>query len=291
MTLLRNGAVGLLRICAANPRVSRLADYAHNRLVYERLKTAFIKNGEASRYESTLRRDLVRQFELIDENVPRATSRTDFLYIAETLLSLDCSGEVIECGCYAGASTCKLSLLAAITSRRLRVFDSFCGLPQTQEGNASDFHTRYPARSFAGIWKSGLYGCSRDQVTAALRRFGDSRVCSLYEGWFDRTLNSDNLDGEIALAFVDVDLPESVRTCVEAIWPRLSAGGAFFSHDVAFIKATLELLNPKMWSGKFGEFPPVLFGAGYGLGEYSPHLGFIIKSSDPGYIKSLTLQK
>jgi O-methyltransferase len=42
-------------------------------------------------------------------------------------------GSVVEAGCYVGGSTTNLSIVCAMTGRKLLVFDSFQGLPEPEE--------------------------------------------------------------------------------------------------------------------------------------------------------------
>ncbi|MEW5924723.1 MAG: hypothetical protein AB1746_12120, partial [Candidatus Zixiibacteriota bacterium] len=102
-----------------------------------------------------------------------------------------------------------------------------------------------------------------------------------------------NLPDSIAMAFTDVDLPESARECLRAIWPRMTERGVYFSHDAAFIKVLLTIMDEKLWRDDLGEYPPILFGAGSGLAHSARHLGFAVKGKGlpAEYYKSLTIEK
>jgi len=91
----------------------------------------------------------------------------------------------------------------------------------------------------------------------------------------------------------DVDIASSAKECLVAIWPLISDEGVYFSHDVAYIKVLQAILDENLWRDIFKEFPPILFGAGYGLGDSSPHLGFMVKgkSVTAEYINSFTIEK
>jgi hypothetical protein len=198
----------------------------------------------------------------------------------------------VECGCFQGGSTCKLSILAKMTGRRLVVFDSFEGLPDVDEHNKQDLHMRHDRQWFIG-WQKGHWAGPIDVVTANLKQWGEFDVCTLVKGWFEHTMTDGNLPPRIALAFVDVDIPSSVRQCIEPIWPRLHRGGAFFSHDVGFIKVLQTLTDPAMWRDRFQEPVPILFGAGYGMGDTARMIGYMLKGTDLSvdYIKNLTIEK
>ena len=271
---------------------SQLIMTAHARAVYETHKQLFLENALKSRFGRDVREALLDRFEQVDANVESGTTRTDGILLAEALLSLSCGGDLVECGCYAGASTCKLSVIAKVLGRKLYVFDSFEGLPTVDEYNLTDYHARR-SQDWVTDWAAGRYAADIDLVRSNVAKYGDIDVCVFCKGWFSQVMFNVHLPAEIAFAFVDADIPSSVRECVRAIWPRLVEGGVFFSHDVAYIKVLQELHDQEMWTSLLREYPPIIFGAGFGHGEYSPHLGFMVKdaSATAAYIKSLTLEK
>lgn len=69
--------------------------------------------------------------------VTTGTSWRAHLVMAMKLLetSPHVQGDVVECGCWKGGSTVNLSLVCAITGRKLKVYDSFEGLPPPVEGD------------------------------------------------------------------------------------------------------------------------------------------------------------
>ncbi len=259
---------------------------------YISLRRKFIDNGCISKFDSSVRKDIIRKFEIIDSKIKSGTSRTDGLFLAEALLSLGIPGNIVECGCYYGASTAKLSIICKVTGRKLCVFDSFEGLPEgTDKNQVIDYHARFESGKIS--WKTGDYAARLDQVKANIEDFGEIAVCSLYKGWFEDTLNATNLPQEIPLAFVDVDMAASAQDCLVAIWPRLSNQGIYFSHDAAFIQVLQAMHLKELWNNTLKDFPPVMFGAGYGMGDSSPHLGYMVKGDNisPGYIKGLAILK
>jgi hypothetical protein len=125
-----------------------------------------------------------------------------------------------------------------------------------------------------------------------VQRFGEIDVCHFTKGWFAETLTSLNLPDRVAMAFTDVDIASSARDCIIAVWPRLQHGGVFASHDVAYIKVMQTLYDRGLWTDVLKDFPPVFFGAGFGLGDFAPHLGYAVKGTvSPEYINNLTLEK
>ena len=259
---------------------------------YGDYKKVFIKNGAKSAYGETIRREIVERFEEIDRHVPISTSKTDGLFLAEALLSVAVNGgEVVECGCYAGGSTAKLSIVSKVTGRSLRVFDSFAGLPNADPNDKRDYNVR-ESQAWMSEWTEGHYAGTLETVQRNVERYGEPSVCRYYPGWFDATLTRENLPESIAFAFADVDLATSASTCVAAIWPRMRENAVYFSHDVSYIKALEAISDADLWHDFLCECRPIVFGAGYGMGDGSPELGFFLKgSASPEYINSLTLSK
>lgn len=259
---------------------------------YKYLCKQFIKNGQKGAINGSARRKLIIKFEEIDRNIPIATTATDGLFLAEMMLSMQADGDIIECGCYAGGSSAKLSLVAKLLGRDLFIFDSFEGLPAVNKYYLRDKHCRRN-ENWLTNWTRGRYAAKLDKVQANIKRYGDLSVCNFVKGWFDQTLIPVNLPSKAAFAFTDVDLANSAKDCFVAIWPMLSDRGIYVTHDVAYIKVLQALLDPLLWKRKFKSIPPILFGAGYGLSNDSPHLGYMVKGKllSPDYLKNLTLDK
>lgn len=259
---------------------------------YTYLKNSFINNGREHRINEEVRTDLVRQFELIDQNVQIASSPTDGLILAELLLNVESEGSMIECGCFSGGSTAKLSIIAKILDRNLIVFDSFEGLPEVTDEFLRDHHCRRN-EEWVKDWTKGRYEARIDLVKENVEKYGDPTRTRFIKGWFNETLTAENLPKEIAFAFCDVDLANSARDCLKSIWPRLNEKGIFVTHDTAYIKVLQELYSPKLWRDELKSIPPILFGAGFGIYNSSPHIGYMVKGDglNPEYLKSLTIDK
>lgn len=259
---------------------------------YGYLKERFINNGQAARVDRSMRCQIVERFEAIDREVPIGTTPTDGLFLAELLLNVETEGAIVECGCYAGGSSAKLSILAKLLDRRLVVFDSFEGLPPVKEYYLRDKHCRR-GESWVSDWTAGRYAARLDEVQNNITRYGEISSCSFVKGWFSKTLIDENLPRQVALAFADVDLADSARDCFVALWPRISEKGVFVTHDTAYIKVLQEFYSPGLWRERFKSLPPILFGAGFGLCNESPHIGYMVKGEGVSaeYLKSLTIDK
>jgi O-methyltransferase len=265
-----------------------MADRVGAELSLAKHEEMFLRNGETSKFDRQVRASILERFKRIDQEIEIKTTPTDGLFLAEALLSIECSGAVVECGCFNGGSTAKLSILAEITNRQLFIFDSFEGLPDADAYNIHDLHAR---RRNHRRWEVGEYAAAIDTVKENVEKWGETSVCTFIKGWFSETLEN-GLPQQVSFAFTDVDLPASARECLLHIWPRLASGGVFFSHDIAFIKVLQAFNDKHLWEEIFKEHQPIFFGAGYGLCDSSPHLGFAVKGQvTPDYIKSLTYDK
>lgn len=288
--------IGKFLVAVANrvPGLATAASYIHYRTVqkgtYPYFRELFIANGKKSKYDSRLRSTIADRFDEIHQRVPCASTRTDGLILAEAMLSMDADGDILECGCYAGASSAKLSIIASILSKKLYIFDSFEGLP---EGGERVVHSRKSSEDTPEEWSAGDYSLGLEGVRKNIETFGEISVCSFVKGWFNQTLNPSNLPKRIAAAFTDVDLYSSARDCLLGVWPRLSERGIFFSHDVAFIPVLQHLYDENLWLNELKSFPPIFFGAGFGICDRSTHLGYMVKGRNLSaeYLKNLTLTK
>jgi O-methyltransferase len=257
---------------------------------YGLLKKQFIINGKHSRWPEGVRKELVDRFERIQRHIEIHSKPADALVMAEALLSLTAAGAMVECGCFAGGSTAKLSILAKLLGKPLFVFDSFEGLPVTSPQEAVDHHGR-STRIFR--WASGANRASLEQVKANVETYGEISVCTFNKGWFSNTLTPEHLPTDVSFTYTDVVLASSARDCLRALWPLLCDGGVYFSRDVGFTKVLQALLDERLWREELHAFPPILFGAGYGMCDAAPYLGFMVKgrSLPAEYIDSLMIEK
>jgi hypothetical protein len=191
--------------------------------------------------------------------VRTGTSYKTHLAMALKILEIppDVAGDVIECGTWKGGSATNLSLVCRIAGRRLRIFDSFQGLPAAVEGDRE-----------AQFYKPGEYCGTLDEVRDNIRRHGAIEVCEFVPGWFNDTLP--RLDRPVILAFLDVDLEASLHTCVRCIWPNLVDRGYIFIDECVGVGYCALFYSERYWTKYFDRTPPGLIGAGTGLalGEY-----------------------
>jgi O-methyltransferase len=166
-------------------------------------------------------------------------------------------GDIVECGTWKGGSAANLSLVCRITNRKLRVYDSFQGLP---EGDPRD-------RQASG-YKKGDFCGTLEEVKRNIQRYGALESCEFIPGWFSDTLPQ--LSRPVLLAFLDVDLEASLDTCVKCIWPHLTSQGYIFTDECVGQDYTALFFSERWWRENFNQTPPGLIGAGTGLplGEF-----------------------
>ena len=175
-----------------------------------------------SQFSISDRRKLVARVLEAGKGIECAHQHSHMAAMLENILSLDdaVKGCIVEAGCFKGGSTAKLSIAAKMTNRKLVVFDSFAGLPHDEEPGFDIYGEK------ALFWK-GTYCGQLEEVTENVRHFGEIEVCEFVRGWFEDTLPS--FHEPVAMAFVDVDLVSSTRTCLQYLYPPLVKGASIFS--------------------------------------------------------------
>lgn len=185
-------------------------------------------------------------------------------------------GVVVECGSYQGGATVSLSHAAKLVERRLYIFDSFQGLPEP--GAADRKHLAMNLREYHSYTK-GSWSGSLELVKRNVGKYGVPDVCEFVPGFFDRTLPE--FAQPVAFAFCDVDLCESLQTCLRYLWPLMSRDGILFTHEAHHLEIAGLFYDSEFWLGS----PPGLVGAGSGLGlspmpdgSFGSCIGYAVKS-------------
>lgn len=146
------------------------------------------------------------------------------------------SGILIEAGCAAGGSAIVIAA-AKSEARPFYVFDVFGMIPPPSDRDGGDVHRRYREIKngrATGLGGGRYYGYEEklfDQVVENFRRHGiavEAKNIRLVQGLFQDTLR---IDEPVALAHIDGDWYESVRTCIERIAPHLVPGGVLVIDD------------------------------------------------------------
>ncbi len=152
---------------------------------------------------------------------PKSLVSPDRCYVLYTLIrqAVSVPGDVWECGVYKGGTA---AMMAAMLSRfapdkRLYLFDTFAGMPQTDP--TKDWHQQ---------------GDFSDTSLESVRQYvGHEKICIARKGFIPDTFKGLE-QATIALAHIDVDIYKSILDCLAFIWPRLSVGGFIIFDDYGF---------------------------------------------------------
>jgi O-methyltransferase len=169
-------------------------------------------------------------------------------------------GSVVECGCYVGGSTVNLSLVCAMTGRKLIVFDSFEGLPEPKE------YDRWHHSVHLGhtdIYYKGRFAAAREVVERNVSRFGDISVCEFRAGYYDKTMS--DVSEPVVMAFLDVDLIDSLKPCLKGLWPNLQPGCRIYTHEARNLPLVAVYFDQAWWRRELNEDAPGFVGSGVGL--------------------------
>jgi O-methyltransferase len=176
-------------------------------------------------------------------------------------VSVKTRGDVVECGCYDGASTAILSTACKLVGRKLYVCDSFEGLPEPEADEKVTIRT---GKTFYN-WKAGEFASpgGLEGVRQRVAQFGTVESCEFVKGYFCDTLPDLPVDSAV-LVFEDADLKSSVVDCLKYLWPRLRAGCKFFSHEPWSIEVVSLFFDHAFWKTAFGSPPPGFYGGDMG---------------------------
>jgi O-methyltransferase len=131
------------------------------------------------------------------------------------------SARIIEIGCWKGGSGALMA--SADENIEITMIDTFSGVPGSK---ITPYDTRYK-----GGEHSNAMIHEANHITLSLGVAGRSEII---QGLFpDQILLPDNVKYDIC--HIDVDIYESARAAVQAIWPRLYGGGIIVFDDYGFL--------------------------------------------------------
>jgi hypothetical protein len=178
-------------------------------------------------------------------------------------------GCVVECGSFKGGSAANLSLVCALCDRNLEIFDSFEGLP---DPSALDKEHVLVGEQEIHTYAKGAWRGTLPEVQDNISRHGHISSCNFNVGYFENTLPK--FRQPCVLAFLDVDLTESLQTCLRHLWPRLQDGCCVFTHEAHHMEIAAQFFDEQWWLANLQCHAPGLVGAGTGLGLQPAAGGF-----------------
>ncbi len=148
------------------------------------------------------------------------------------------SGIFLETGIALGGSAI---IIASHLPRNcfFRGYDTFGMIPPPSDSDDFKSHQRYQKikdGNSEGINGDMYYGYRQNLYEEVVKQFSkygllvDQNRVSLHKGFFEKTLHFANGEN-VVLAHIDCDWYESVRLCLERIYPVLSVGGYFIIDD------------------------------------------------------------
>jgi O-methyltransferase len=178
-------------------------------------------------------------------------------------------GSVVECGSFKGGSAANLSLVCDLCDRKLEVFDSFGGLPEPSDTDKR--HILVNSREIHS-YEQGAFCGTLPEVQRNISKYGKISACNFHVGYFEKTLP--DFSQKCVLAFLDVDLTDSLETCLTYLWPLLQDGCCLFTHEAHHMEIAGFFFQEEWWRSKMHCAAPGLIGAGTGLGLIPSPGGF-----------------
>ena len=129
-------------------------------------------------------------------------------------------GDFVELGCYKGDTSLLLAEVLKGSSQKLWIYDSFEGLPEKSQEDAS----------VMGIdFKGGELFVTKREVKERFLRAG-LPVPIIKKAWF-ADLKLEDLPEKIALAFLDGDFYDSIKDSLELVESKMNSGAKMIIHD------------------------------------------------------------
>jgi Macrocin-O-methyltransferase (TylF) len=254
-----------------NARVPRLGRFIFDKAIRVYNRRWFLTRAvDAS--DERRRRRVLHRFRRVDANVKGQHSEKELLVMADFVLHCRMPGCIVECGCFTGGSSAKLSLLAAETDRDLYICDSFEGLPTVDPLDGKFTNLEGGVQNY----RAGGYAAPLEQVQANVVGWGDASRVHYVRGFFCDTLP--DLNVAPVLVFSDADLISSTRDVIRHLWPRIVMGGRLYSHDMNLLGLVYGITDSRWWVAQMGSPAPPLFGAGYGCGFGAGSIAYFEKS-------------
>jgi O-methyltransferase len=128
-------------------------------------------------------------------------------------------GEFWECGVFQGGTAMLFSRILALhapVGTRLRLFDTFEGMPETDPRR--DRHRK-------GDFKQTNLAAVKSRLTEPFVSFHPGFIPSTFAG-LDHV--------QLSLVHVDLDIYRSYRDCLEFVYPRMIPGGFIICDDYGF---------------------------------------------------------
>ena len=195
-----------------------------------------VENGLFTRF------GILWRFIRAELNVPGGTTCLEAIWLTYAATMPNSKADVwIEVGCFKGLSVARLSLVARIFRKRIRVYDTFEGLPTSD----AVYDAVVGGVNFG--FKSGSYLGTVEEVRKNLEDYGVPELVTLVKGDVRNTLPDPEVS-KISFAFFDVDLVESYRSCFAGVSHHIETGTLIVIHEASFAQIRQFIEDPSLWT-------------------------------------------
>ena len=189
--------------------------------------TSGVRNVLSSAWHRVAPGEFPRHFRAVRRYTMTSNARLRALHDgAEQVMRSGIAGDIVECGSARGGSAAllALALAAAGSDRLLWIFDTFEGMP---EPSANDPDQEL-ARKYVGTCRGTL-----EEVTALFRDLQILQKARMVKGLFQDTLSRAPVE-KISLLHIDGDWYDSVMTCLQSLYDRVTPGGIVQIDDYGY---------------------------------------------------------
>lgn len=159
------------------------------------------------------------------------TAETAELFrLTEQTLAQGTVGDFVELGCYRGDTSVLLGQLLKKSPKHLYLYDSFAGLPEKTREDASGAGANFQAGELLVTKREVIEKLKKHGLKLASHPLPDAPTVIVKKAWFS-DLTPQDLPDQIAFAFCDGDLYDSIKVSLQLVLPRLAKQGIIIVHD------------------------------------------------------------
>jgi hypothetical protein len=173
--------------------------------------------------------------------IPGGTTTIEAIWITYGMfLSKSNSDTWVEAGCYKGLSSVRLGMIAKLLNKKIRIYDTFEGLPKSEPVFESiDKGVNYE-------FKEGAYLGTEQEVLDNIKKFNLEKYFTLIKGDINKTL-PDHALSKISFAFLDVDLAYSYSCCFRGLASHIEKGTLIVIHEACYVPIRELIENKSFW--------------------------------------------
>lgn len=162
---------------------------------------------------------VIKKYPLLDDQIELHELRV-LLAELEKVLENNIEGDVVEFGCYEGATSVFLQRMLEGSGKKLWLYDSFDGLPEKSKPDQSPIGTEF---------KRGELKATKPKLIENFRK-SNLPLPIITKKWFHE-VESHELPDNICFALLDGDYYKSIRSSLDLVLPRMSKGGIIAIDD------------------------------------------------------------